>query len=434
MRLPLRAALLLLLLTPSLRAGLYWSGETINELPSQWRGYLVDQRLLRQVAVKPADKQEPNPARAKYLEEEAKLAKLARERALTADEAADLGALRVRLGDLTGALAVLRPAQREHPQHFRLAANLGTAAHLAGDLDQAALALGQAVRLAPGKFQPAEELHLKLVRLRKTEPADAQGLDALFGIRYVGPEGKYQPGTLAPDERKKLSSDALAGAQMLGLWLPADARLLWQLGELAAAHGDVTTAAAILDGCVTEFSLRHPDLREHRQLMRAAAEKRQQEGAKPQHETHAVAFKPRSSRPLLNRADSTPLPAVDPRGINNLPWAVVTDTTVDAKFRPTFPGYLKELNGKQVSLSGFMQPFGDDSECAAFMLIEYPVGCWYCEMPAVTGIVLVELPRDQTFTCRRGLIKATGKLMLNSTDPEGFLYTLRDAQVAPAKE
>jgi hypothetical protein len=434
MRLPLRATLLLLLLTPTLRAGLYWSGETLNELPSQWRGYLVDQRLLRQVAVKPMGKQEPNPARVKYEEEAAKLAKLAKERTLTADEAADLGALLVRLGDVTEALAVLRPAQREHPQHFRLVANLGTAAHLAGDLDQAALALGQAVRLAPGKFQPAEELHLKLVRQRKTEPANSQGLDDLFGIRFVGPEGKYQPGTLAPDERKKLSSDALAGAQLLGLWLPADARLLWQLGELAAAHGDVTTAAAILDGCVTEFSLRHADLREHRQLMRTAAEERQREGAKPQHEAHAVAFKPRSSRPLLNRADSAPLPAVDPKGINNLPWAVVTDTTVDTKFRATFPAYLKELDGKQVSLSGFMQPFGDDSECAAFMLIEYPVGCWYCEMPAVTGIVLVELPRDQTFTSRRGLLKATGKLMLNTTDPENFLYTLRDAQVVPAKE
>ena len=26
------------------RAGLYYSGETIADLPSQWRGYLLDQR------------------------------------------------------------------------------------------------------------------------------------------------------------------------------------------------------------------------------------------------------------------------------------------------------------------------------------------------------------------------------------------------------
>ena len=30
--------------------------------------------------------------------------------------------------------------------------------------------------------------------------------------------------------------------------------MLWQLGELANAHGDVATAAAILEGCVTEFA------------------------------------------------------------------------------------------------------------------------------------------------------------------------------------
>ena len=30
------------------------------------------------------------------------------------------------------------------------------------------------------------------------------------------------------------------------------------------------------------------------------------------------------------------------------------------------------------------------------MLIEYPVGCWYCEMPDVTAIVLVDLPEGKT--------------------------------------
>jgi hypothetical protein len=434
MRPSCRAVLLVVLLAAPVRAGLHYSGETLNELPSQWRGYLLDQRLLRLIALKPTGKQEPNAARVKYEEEAAKLRKTGKERALSADEAADLGALLVRLGDLPGALAVLRPAQREHPQHFRLAANLGTAAQLAGDFDLAALALSQAVRLAPGKFQRAEETHLKLVRLRRAEKPDAQGLDDLFGVRFVGPEGRYQPGALAPEERKKLPSDALAQAQLLGLWLPADARLLWQLGELAAAHGDVTTGAAILDGCVTEFGLRHPELRQHRQLLRAVADERMRQGNKPEHDTHAASFRPRSSRPLVNRADATPLPPVDPKGVNNLPWAVVTDTTVDTKFRPTFPGYLKELNGKQVSLTGFMQPLGEGTELNSFMLIEYPVGCWYCEMPATTSIVFVELPKDQTIAYRRGLVRVTGKLTLNSTDPEDFLYTLRDASVTAGKE
>ncbi len=153
------------------RAGLYYSGETYAELPSQWRGFLVDQRMLRTIAFKPVGTASPSPARTRYENEAAKLVKLTRERKLTADEAADLGAIYVRLGDFGKAIEVLGPAQREHPSHFRLSANLGTAWQLNGDLTQAVSALQQAVRLAPGKSLKAEELHLKLVRQRAKQGA-----------------------------------------------------------------------------------------------------------------------------------------------------------------------------------------------------------------------------------------------------------------------
>jgi len=118
--------------------------------------------------------------------------------------------------------------------------------------------------------------------------------------------------------------------------------------------------------------------------------------------------------------------------VNALPWSVLAETTVDRKFKPTFAKYLQELDGKDVSLTGFMQPLGDELEAATFMLIEYPVGCWYCEMPEVTGIVLVELPANKTKTFTRGLIKITGQLKLNGTDPENFLYIMGKAKVSEA--
>ena len=160
------ALLLTLLIPPTVRAGLHYSGETYNQLPSQRRGFLLDQRQLRGIAVKGTSKNPASPARLHYEQEAAKLAKLAKERDLTADEAADLGALYIRMNDVGRALEVLRPAQRAHPTHYRLAANLGTAWHLNGDYNQAMALLQLAVKLAPGKYQKAEELHLKLVRLR----------------------------------------------------------------------------------------------------------------------------------------------------------------------------------------------------------------------------------------------------------------------------
>ena len=434
MRTPLAAALvaaILLAFPPAVRAGLYYSGEEVAELPSQWRGFLIDQRMLRGLAVKPTDANPLSPARKRYEDEAIRLSKIAKDGNLGPDETADLGAIYVLLGDAANALEVLRPAQRAHPDHFRINANLGTAWQLSGDLDQAAACLQQSARLAPANNQKAEELHLKLVRLRLRQPRGAEGLDDLFGVRFVGPGGKYEAGRLDDAGRKALPDDAPALVQQLALWLPADGRLLWQLAELAAATGDTATAAAILDGCVTEFGMRDPELREHRQALRDAADALAANGdpnARPAHDGRSFPLKPRSSRPLVHKMDLADLPPIDPKGVNVLPWTVVTETVVDRKFRPSFPKYLKELDGKQVQLTGFMQPLGEDQEGGAFLLIEYPVGCWYCEMPEATGIVLVELGGGKTREGTRGKLRITGRLTLNASDPENFLYTIKDAK------
>src|ERR1700722_1746267 len=89
----------LLLVAPAPRAGLYYSGESIADLPSQWRGFLLDQRLLRNIAVKPTDKAPASQERLKYEAALKKLEKAAKERKLSADEMADEGAILVRLGD-----------------------------------------------------------------------------------------------------------------------------------------------------------------------------------------------------------------------------------------------------------------------------------------------------------------------------------------------
>ncbi len=411
--------LALLAFTSISHAGLYYSGEQYAELPSQWRGFLLDQRTLRNIGIKPSSQRPAGPVRKKYEDAAAKLEKTSRERKLSADEAADLGALYIRLGESGKAVEILRAAQREHPNHFRLLANLGTAWQL-----------------------QAEEYHLKLVRLRMRPLTPAplprgergDGLDDLFGVRFVDGEGNYHPGRMAAAESKKLLADAVAIVQQLALWLPADGRLLWQLGELANAHGDVNTAAAIMDGCVTEFAMSNPELRQHRQLTRAAADARTKnkvsvDTAKTAHEGHAGSLRMRSSRPLVTKLDASGLAPVRADAVNALPWSVLAETGLDRKFQPSFATYLRELDGKQISLNGYMQPLGQELEMGAFLLIEYPVGCWYCEMPEITGIVLVELPENKTATYTRGPVEINGRLKLNSSDPENFLYTINKAKV-----
>ncbi len=417
-------------------AGLHYSGEPIAELPSQWRGFLSDLRALRYVAVKPGPGIVASPLRQQYEEEARKLQVAAKERKLTSDEYADLGALLIRLGDIEAAVALLRDGDRQHPGNYRITSNLGTAWQLSGDLDRAADTLRQAARLAPGKFQKAEELQLKLVRGRLRQERGAVDLDDLFGVRFVGESGKFEPGKLAAAERKKLPSDAVALSQQLALWLPHDGRLLWLIGELANAHGDVKTAADIFENCVGQFGLSTPALREHRLITRDAVAKLEKmppgsETARTEHAGHAGLVTPKSRRPLAaKRFDLTNLPPISKDSVNPLPWGLVLETSLDRNYRPSFPKYLKELAGNKVSLTGYMQPLTDELESSAFMLIEYPTGCWFCEMPEITGIVLVELPEGKSAGFTRGQMKVTGELTLNATDPENFLYIIKGAKVA----
>jgi hypothetical protein len=109
---------------------------------------------------------------------------------------------------------------------------------------------------------------------------------------------------------------------------------------------------------------------------------------------------------------------------------LISETTVDRKFRPSFAKYLKDLDGKTVSMTGFIQPLDGEQELVMFMFIENPVGCWYCDMPEPTEILFVELPEGKTAPFTDLMVRITGRLVLNSTDPEEFLYTIRDAKVA----
>jgi tetratricopeptide (TPR) repeat protein len=417
-----------LLIPAACRAGLHYSGETPAELPAQWRGFLLDLRALRLAGVKPIAGAPAQLLREQYEDAADKLEAAAKSRTLTADESADLGALYVRLGRAAKAVEVLRPAVRAHPDHYRLASNLGTAWQAQGDLGESVRVLQDAVRLAPPRWRPFEGAQLRLVRLRQKEPKNALALDDLFGVSFIGPTGKPEAGKIDPAARKKLPADDVAVVQQLALWLPGDGRLLWLLAELANAHGDARTAAALMDGVVTEYAITTPEARERRQLYRKAAD----EIAKLPDTEHAkyrgdIVFK--SARAIGRTLDAAALPAIRPNGVNPLPWGVLAETSVDKPFRPKFHKHLQQLDGKTVSLTGFMQPVSMEPTVTGFMLIEYPVGCWFCETPEPAGIVYVETAGGKPVPLKRGRVKVEGTLKLNTSDPEDFLYTVSGAGV-----
>ena len=406
-------SLIILLFCPAIgHAGLYYSGETFAELPSRWRGFTTDHRLLRAAGIEPTAA-ERSTLRADYLAAVARLEQRERTQPLTADETADLGALEIRLGRFERAVERLRPAARKWPEHFHLTANLGTAWQMMGDLERAGTLLEEAVRLAPDKLKPYEMHHLKLVRLREKESRQIRAsvvLDDLFGVDW------------AKVRAKELPADAVATVQQLALWLPADARLIWQTAELANAAGDPRAATILLEIATAELGASFDALRKRKQLFAAAADAREHQ---PDHLRHTAISMAKSPRPLRKLFDESSTPAIRAEGENTLPWALLTSATMGKK--PDFPPYLKRLDGKNVTITGFAQPLRDELQLSSFALLENPVGCWACEMPEPNEMLHIVLKPGKTLALKKGLIQVSGVLRLNAIDPEDFPFTIADA-------
>lgn len=218
----------------------------------------------------------------------AEIAELRARRAnLNADELARLGAslLRVRktemrLPDFQEALQVLEAAQRAHPRHFAILANLGTAYQLNGMPDAAERLLEQAVAVAPPPWQRFEAFHLRLVQSRLREPrrSGPVGLDFVFNrsLRepppFLDPETPWRVAHLHNRDRQLLPQQSLPEAmllvQQLLLWLPDDGRLHWLYGELVNAAGQPRPALDAMTLAVDLFRLSAPELRQRRLWLR----------------------------------------------------------------------------------------------------------------------------------------------------------------------
>ena len=431
--------LTVLCMTAPVYATIHYSGERYAELPSSWKGFLADHRALRVAGIPVSAKTPPSLLRLEYQAALNRLVADRKQRALKAAELADMGALYLRLGQVDSALDVLRPAAVQYPLEFAIQANLGSAWQLAGQWEAAVEHLRQAVQLAPGEHKALEQLHLKLA-LARSKSTRSSGLDNLFGISFMSVDGKHRLGKLDRAEKGKLPANMVALTQRLALSFPQDARLLWQLGEQSVVYGDLNAAAMLFEQCVGEYGLDQPQLRAARQAVLAvqgADQPLTQTRAEEAHSGHGsgVRLEYRSRKPLIQQPfDAGKLTASGSGQPSLIVWPILAETAADSRrFHPTFHPYLKKLENKPVSLTGFLHPLTDDLDCTSFILVEYPIGCWYCTAPDLTGIVFVSMKPGSTAKFTRDVIQVTGTWKLNSSDPEEFLFSITDAAVNQAK-
>lgn len=398
----------LFLLGTQAMAGVHYSKEVIGDLPSQWRGFLTDQKLLRQLGQKRLPGQPKSEFQKAYEADRDRLEKLVANRQAQPLDYADLGAILIRLGNPARAVDYLRQGDREFPLQYRILSNLATAWFLAGENDRAIELMRQVITLAPGKSQEAESLLLHWMTQTQKQ------------FWKLPLEQYFQWG------EKLLSPDRIGSAQMVGLWLTGDGRLLAQFANISVQTAQVDVALAMTEGCVTEFGIRDAGLLKLRVSLKQSGDSAPVKDRKV-HEGHKSQITFQSLRPLKQENWNSELPMVSASDWNSLPWFVLSQTQVGRQGKPAYPEYLRQLAGKKVTLEGYMQPVGEDSESNLFLLLENPVGCWYCEMPALNGMVFVEMADEKQLRMSREQIRIRGMLQLRGDDPEKFLFTIQKA-------
>jgi hypothetical protein len=95
--------------------------------------------------------------------------------------------------------------------------------------------------------------------------------------------------------------------------------------------------------------------------------------------------------------------------------------------KPIFSAAAKTLNGKTITLPGYMVPFENGLKGSRFMLSSMPLNaCFFCGVGGPETVVEVFLKEPMTYTERP--VQIRGVLKLNETDPDKMLYVLENAE------
>ncbi|HEU5291299.1 MAG TPA: hypothetical protein VFU05_11680 [Cyclobacteriaceae bacterium] len=95
--------------------------------------------------------------------------------------------------------------------------------------------------------------------------------------------------------------------------------------------------------------------------------------------------------------------------------------------KPIFSQAAKSLEGKMVTLPGYMNPFEKGSKGTTFMLSSLPINaCFFCGVGGPESVVEVILKSPISFSEKP--IEIKGILRLNYTDPDRMIYRIEQAE------
>jgi len=95
---------------------------------------------------------------------------------------------------------------------------------------------------------------------------------------------------------------------------------------------------------------------------------------------------------------------------------------------PIFGENIRALEGKEVSLPGYIIPFEGLFNPDEVIVSSLPIAsCFFCGSGGPETVAKAYLKEDLKYTSK--LVKVTGILTLNDSDANDLMFTLKDAQV-----
>ena len=116
-------------------------------------------------------------------------------------------------------------------------------------------------------------------------------------------------------------------------------------------------------------------------------------------------------------------------------WQILSDVTFETKTDnnqkidvPTFGKRVQSLQGRNITLSGYLVPLSEYGGNNEFMLSSLPLNaCFFCGGAGPETIVELKVKESLKFTTAR--ITMAGTLVLNDRDPDHHIYILKDATI-----
>jgi hypothetical protein len=107
-------------------------------------------------------------------------------------------------------------------------------------------------------------------------------------------------------------------------------------------------------------------------------------------------------------------------------WQYGKPSTVDAS--------LRQLEGREVNLSGYLLPLHTPGVSSQFFIAERPRGCYFCNPPGVAEVVQINIAGGRQLQPTDRAVQVYGIFKVASGAPtDSVLYTINDAALMMAR-